>query len=158
MKLKKGLQALRGYSIHLNEQKSSSQHMSRIQCLLRYWRVSVWVGISGDQFLEPVVLPNRLTGAVYRRFLVNDLPVTLGTFAFSSATVHVVPHVRQHLNQTFGQQWIGRGDLVSWPALSSDLNHLDFWLWGHLKALAYSVPINDVEVLRQRVENASQEI
>jgi hypothetical protein len=32
---KKWLQALRGYSTHLNEQNSPSQHMSRNQCLLR---------------------------------------------------------------------------------------------------------------------------
>jgi hypothetical protein len=29
-----------GYGTHLNEQKISSQHMSRIQCLLRYGRSS----------------------------------------------------------------------------------------------------------------------
>jgi hypothetical protein len=34
--VKKFLQALRGYSTHLNEQKGPSQHMSRNQRLLRY--------------------------------------------------------------------------------------------------------------------------
>jgi hypothetical protein len=33
--VKKGLQALRGYSVHLIEQKSPSQHMNRHQCLQR---------------------------------------------------------------------------------------------------------------------------
>jgi hypothetical protein len=37
--------------------------------------IIVWVGIIDDQLLGPVVLPNRLTGAVYHSFLVNDLPV-----------------------------------------------------------------------------------
>jgi hypothetical protein len=37
--------------------------------------------------LGPVVLPNRVTGAVYHRFLVNDLPVLLK---------HVPVHQRQH--------------------------------------------------------------
>jgi hypothetical protein len=37
--------------------------------------INVCVGILGDQPLGPVVLPNRLTGAVYRHyFLVNVLP------------------------------------------------------------------------------------
>jgi hypothetical protein len=40
----KGLQALKGYSTHLNEQESPNQHMSRNQCLLRYGRVNIWVG------------------------------------------------------------------------------------------------------------------
>jgi hypothetical protein len=30
-----------------------------------------------DQFLGPVILPNTITGAVYHRILVNDLPVHL---------------------------------------------------------------------------------
>jgi hypothetical protein len=35
------------------------------------------VGIFGDQLLWPVVLPNRLTRAVYHCFLVNNLHVLL---------------------------------------------------------------------------------
>jgi hypothetical protein len=66
--------------------------------------------------------------------------------------------VRQHLNQTFGEHWTGRGDPVNWPAQSSDLNPLDFWLWEHLNTFVYSVPINDLEVLQQRVENSCQEM
>jgi hypothetical protein len=37
------------YNTHVNAQKNSTQHMSRNQCLLRYVRVNVWVGILGDQ-------------------------------------------------------------------------------------------------------------
>jgi hypothetical protein len=36
--IEKGLQALWGYSTHLNEHETSSQHMYRNQCLLRYGR------------------------------------------------------------------------------------------------------------------------
>jgi hypothetical protein len=50
--------------------------------------INVWVGIIGDKHLGPVVLPNRLTGAVYHRFLVNNLPVLLE---------HVPLHQRQHV-------------------------------------------------------------
>jgi hypothetical protein len=38
--VKKGLQVLRGYRTHLNEQNIPSQHMFRNQCLLRYGRCS----------------------------------------------------------------------------------------------------------------------
>jgi hypothetical protein len=111
--------------------------MSRNQCLLRYGRVKVWVINLGDQLLEQVLLPNKLTGAVEHRFLVNDLPVLM-----EHAPIHQRQHtwfmhflriVRQHLNQTFGEQLIGRGGPVNWPARSPVLNPLDFWLWGHLK-------------------------
>jgi hypothetical protein len=63
--------------------------MFRNQCLLRYGRVIVWVGILGDQHLEPVVLPNRLTGAVYYLLLMNYLPVFLE---------YVPLHQRQHMH------------------------------------------------------------
>jgi hypothetical protein len=66
--------------------------------------------------------------------------------------------VRQHVNQTFGEQWIGRGGLVNWPARSPDLISLDIWLWGHRQNSVFSTPINDLEVLQHRVENASHEI
>jgi hypothetical protein len=71
---------------------------------------------------------------------------------------HFVHIVRQHLDQTFGEQWIRRGGPVNWPARSPDLNPQDIWLWRHLKTSVYSAPINDLEVLQQRAENACQEI
>jgi hypothetical protein len=65
--------------------------------------------------------------------------------------------VRQSLNQTSGE-WAGRGGPVSWPARSPDLNPLDFWLWEHLKTSVCLLPINDLEILEQKAENAFQEI
>jgi hypothetical protein len=70
-----------------------------------------------DQILEQAVLLGRLTGAVCHRFLVNDLPVLLEHvplqtrqhmwFMHDGAPPHCLRFVRQHLNQTFGDQWIG---------------------------------------------------
>ena len=39
---------------------------------------------------------------------------------------------RQFLNQHFANKRIGRGGPVAWPVRSSDLNPLDFHLWGYL--------------------------
>jgi hypothetical protein len=79
-------------------------------------------------------------------------------FMRDGASPHFLCIVRQRLNQTFGEQWIGSGGPVNWPARSPDLNPLDFWLWVHLKILLYSAPISDLEVLEQRLENACQDI
>jgi hypothetical protein len=49
-------------------------------------------------------------------------------FMHGGAPPHFLRIVRQHLNQTFGEQWIGRGGSVNWPARSPDLNPLDFWV------------------------------
>jgi hypothetical protein len=50
--------------------------------------INIWVGMIADQLLGPVVLPERLAGALYYRFLVDDLPVHLE---------HVPLHQRQHM-------------------------------------------------------------
>jgi hypothetical protein len=130
--------------------------------------INVCVGIVGDQLLGPFVLPNKLTDEVYHRCLVNDLPVLLEHvplhqrqhmwFMHDGVPPHFLRIVRQHLSQTFGEQRIGREGPVNWSARSPDLNPLDFWLWGHLRILVYSSPINDLEVLQQRLQNACQEI
>jgi hypothetical protein len=70
------------------------------------------------------------------------------------ASPHFLRIVRQHLNQTLDEQWLGSGDPVNWPARSPGLNPLHFWLWGHLKTLVYSALINVLVVLQQRAENA----
>jgi hypothetical protein len=79
-------------------------------------------------------------------------------FMHDAAPPHFLRIFRKHLNQTTGEQWIGCGGPINWPARSPDLNPLDFWLLGHLNTWVYSAPIEDLEVLQQRVENACQEI
>jgi hypothetical protein len=139
--------------------------MSRNQCLLKYGRVNVWVGILGDQLLGPPVLPNRVTGAVYHRFLANSLSVLLEHVPLhqqhmrsmhDGAPPHFLRIVRHRLIQTFGKQWIGCGGSVNWPERSPDLNPLV--AVGDLQILVYSAPISDLEALEQRVENVYQEI
>ncbi|KAJ8951109.1 hypothetical protein NQ318_021553 [Aromia moschata] len=36
---------------------------------------------------------------------------------------------------------------VNWPARSSDLNPLDFCIWGYLKTLVYSSPVGNIDDL-----------
>jgi hypothetical protein len=111
------------------------------------------------KFSGPVALPNRLTSAVYRHEWFTSI---LGTCASSSKhrmwfkhdgePTHFLRIMRQHLNQTFGEQWLGCGGPVNWPAWSPDLNTLDFWLLEHVNILVYSASISDLQVLQQRVE------
>jgi hypothetical protein len=120
--LKNVLPVLRGYDTHLNEQQNRSQRIFRTQCLLRYGRVCVCVGIIGDHFLGPAVSPNKETRAGYHHFLVNTLQVLLEPvpiqqqrmwFMHGGAPPHLPNTVRQHLNQTCGEQWLGRGGPVN---------------------------------------------
>jgi hypothetical protein len=51
-------------------------------------------------------------------------------------------------NTQFSDRWLGLGGPVAWPARSSDLNLLNFFLWEHLKKLVYyRDPPTDMEDL-----------
>ncbi|GBM00724.1 hypothetical protein AVEN_150894-1 [Araneus ventricosus] len=52
---------------------------------------------------------------------------------------HYTSDLRQHLNVTFGQHWIGGP--VHWPARSPDLSCLDFFWWGQIKTMVYETPM-----------------
>jgi hypothetical protein len=43
-----------------------------------------------------------------------------------------------------------------WPTKSSDLNPLDFYLWGDLKSTVYATVVNDVAELQRRVEDGCE--
>lgn len=58
------------------------------------------------------------------------------------------------LNANYPNKWIGRNGPIAWPPRSPDLNSLDFFLWGLLKAKVYVRPVENVEDLRQRIHDA----
>ena len=62
-------------------------------------------------------------------------------FQHDGAPAHNTANARRHLNEVFGNRWIGRNGPVAWPARSTDLTPLDFYLWGHMKTLVYITPI-----------------
>ena len=59
--------------------------------------------------------------------------------------------VRDFLNETFPNQWIGRNGSTAWPPRSPDITHLDFFLWGYVKDKVYRTPVRDVETLQSRI-------
>ncbi|GBN54180.1 hypothetical protein AVEN_36177-2 [Araneus ventricosus] len=66
--------------------------------------------------------------------------------------------VRLHLNATYGQQWVGRGGPVLWPARSPDLTCLDYFLWGYVKSLVYETPVNNAEDIVASIAAAAGEV
>jgi len=57
--------------------------------------------------------------------------------------------VREELNACYPDRWIGQGGPIAWPTRSSDLNVLDFFMWGHIKNL--------VENRRNGTENEARQ-
>jgi hypothetical protein len=53
------------------DENPQAVHESRHQ---QRFSLNVWVGVPGDCLIGPHILPNKLTGKRYRRFLQNILP------------------------------------------------------------------------------------
>lgn len=132
--------------------------------------INIWAGIIGNHLIEPFELPNRLNGPAYLNFLQNDLfqliddlPLALRQtlwFMPDGAPPHYSLEVREWLHLTFRNRWIGSGReaTVKWPPRSPEMNPLDFYFWGHLKNVVYSTPVPNVEVLREKIFNAANEV
>lgn len=109
--------------------------------------VNVWAGIFKDTILGPFFIDGTLTGEKYLDLLITDVCPALAElaeddevvwFQQDGAPAHYHADVRNFLNHTFVNSWIGRGGPVEWPARSPDLSPNDFFLWGHLKSTIYT--------------------
>jgi len=58
--------------------------------------------------------------------------------------------VRNYLDVVFNDRWIGQRGYIEWPARSSDLNLLDYFLWAYLKDRVYKTKPQNLQ-LRQRI-------
>lgn len=130
--------------------------------------VNVWIGVIGDFLIGPHFLPGRLTGEQYRQFIEHVLPELLEDvpleqrrsmwFMHDGAPPHFSLVARQYLDENYTDRWIGRAGPQFWPPRSPDLNPIDFFLWGHLKTLVYTTPVQSEEDLRNRIEDSCRVI
>ena len=74
------------------------------------------------------------------------------------APPHYTRHVRDYLNESFTNRWLGRGGPVAWPPRSPDLTPLDFYLWSHIKTLVYESKVDSRAPLRDRNFAAAEHI
>lgn len=79
-------------------------------------------------------------------------------YQMDGAPAHSSYEVDQLLTAMFNDRWIGRNGPWLWPPRSPDLTPLDFYLWGHIKSLVYSAPIQTKEQLIQRIRDAFQNL
>ena len=79
-----------------------------------------------------------LTSAYHLDFLTNELPGLLEDiplmvrsqmyFQHDGAPPHYTRHVREYVNESFPNHWLGRGGPVPWAPRSPDLTPLDYYL------------------------------
>jgi len=136
-------------------------HAIRDDNFQRSFKVNVWCGMLGNILLGPYEM-SYLDGETYLNFLQEDFEEMLDehvplltrqnmTFMHDGAPAHYSTDVRNYLNLSYGQNWIGRGGPQPWPARSPDLTPMDFFLWGHLKDLVYERPVDSRDDLWQRI-------
>lgn len=128
------------------------------------WSVNVWCGILGDTIIGPYFFDEPLNGNRFLDFIRNILPVLLENVPLETrrnmflqldgCPAHYLIQVREHLNETYRNRWIGRGSLFPWPARSPDLTCLDFYLWGRLKDLVFQTRPTSREDMKNRIRNA----
>jgi len=62
-------------------------------------------------------------------------------FQHDGAPPHYTRHVREYLNESFPNRWLGHGGPVAWALRLPDLTPLDYYLWGHMKTLVYETKV-----------------
>ncbi|GFX82535.1 DUF4817 domain-containing protein [Trichonephila clavipes] len=138
------------------------------EAMQQRFTVNMWTGIVGDSLLGPYILPPQLDSHKYLVFRQEVLPELLTYvpapirrpmwFQQDGAASHYARHVRDHLDRTFPNRWIGRGGPVVWPPRSPDLSPLDFYLWGAMKGLVYDTPVVSEMDLVARISIAAARI
>ncbi|GFU89685.1 transposase-like protein [Trichonephila clavipes] len=146
---------------------AANPHVTCTRAAQDRFLVNVWAGILGDHLIGPYILPDRLTGPSYLIFLEQVLPELLDSAHVTAATrtsmwfhqdgapAHFSISVRNHLDATCGERWIGRGGPVHWPPRSPDLSCLDYFFWGQMKSLGYETPVNSAEELVARISRGN---
>ena len=124
-------------------------------------------GVYGPFFFERT----KVNGEAYFAMLQNWLMKLLfeeeradSIFRQDGAPSHWSVNVRQYLNATLHNKWIGRAGnddcvLLHWPPRSPDLTPCDFFLWSHVKSLVYVPPLlRSVDDLKIRITEALKTI
>ncbi|GFU30707.1 uncharacterized protein TNCV_1444311 [Trichonephila clavipes] len=148
----------------------ANPHVIRTRAAQDRFLINVWAGILGDHLIGPYILPDRLTGPRYLIFLEQVLPQLLDSAHVTAATRTSMwfqqdgdpalfsISVRNHLDATCGERWIGRGGSVHWSPRSPNLSCLDYFFWEQMKSLVYETPVNSAEELVARISVAAGEI
>ena len=142
-------------------------HETSVTDFQRRFTVNVWCDVLRNKLIGHFVFDN-LTGNAYEVFLRNELPGLLEDiplmirrqiyFQHDGAPPHYTLHVRDYLNESYTNRWLGRGGPIPWPPRSPNLTHLHFYIWGHMKTLVYETNVDSRAALSDRIFAAAEHI
>jgi hypothetical protein len=122
-------------------------------------KIDVFCALSQRRIIGPMFLDTTVTSQVYielsREFvnLLDDQELTLGYYQQDGATSHTSGLSMAEVESFFKDRVISRG---LWPPRSPDLTPPDFFLWGHLKGLAYMNKPRTLDELRENIRREIQ--
>ncbi|KAL6421073.1 hypothetical protein ACFW04_013597 [Cataglyphis niger] len=115
------------------------------------WTINVWTGIIANRIVNNKftnyrsLFPPRLTGEVYTNYLEHQLPELLEGIPLcvrqqlilqhDKAPAHFLRQACNFLSAHYRDKWKDQGGPIIWLTRSSDLNVLDYFVWGHIKNL-----------------------
>lgn len=153
---------------NLHSWRTANPHETRQDHSQYQFKINLWTGIFNGRIIGPVEIPSTLNSDNYLELLRDTLPGLLEQesqelretmwLQNDGCPAHYGRQVRAYLDEAYPGRWIGRLGPILWPPRSPDLNPLDFFYWGCLKDRVYAKPIATQEELRQRVNQAAQEI
>jgi len=79
-------------------------------------------------------------------------------YQHDGAPPHYTQYVREYLNKSFSNRWLGRGGPVAWPPRSPDLTPLYYYLWDHMKTLVYETKVDSRAALCHRIFAVAEHI
>lgn len=127
-------------------------------------RVNVWAGILGSHIIGPFFI-EKINSDKYLELLIEKVGPEIANlnletvwFQHDGCPAHNAYGVREYLNDTFPNSWIGRGGTINWPARSPDLTPCDFFLWGHLKNVVNRKRYENIEQLKAVISNECRKI
>ncbi|GFV36331.1 transposable element Tcb1 transposase [Trichonephila clavipes] len=146
----------------------NNPHSTRPRAMQQCFTVNVWAGIVGDSLHGPHILPPQLDSHKYLVFLQEVLPELLTDvpapirrgmwFELDGAPSHYARHVREHLDGTFPNRWIGSGGPVAWPPRSQIYPLWIFFSGVLWKGLVYDTPVVSEMDLVARISIAAARI
>lgn len=129
-------------------------------------KIWTWAGIINQTIIGPFYFEGQVTSDAYLDLLANYVIPELHLHGFDSneiwfqhdnAPAHRTTEIQRFLNDNF-HNWIGCGGTIEWPARSPDLNPLDFFLWGYIRARIYCTQPASIDELKHRIEECMQQI
>lgn len=123
-------------------------------------KINIWAGIFNNTIIGPFEIIGNLNSGSYLELLINNVGPAVEEaarenqevwFQHDGCPAHFGVNVREYLDQTFPNRWIGRGGIINWPARSPDLAPCDFFLWGHLKSKIYQIRHPNIDSLRNAI-------